>query len=70
MGHIKLKKNCNGCRALEPLPKGHGACRCELGYKTKNGKQILGIIVETIPLEICPKPKKTTDLIYFKQNGK
>jgi len=56
-----MKKNCNGCRAL------NGSI-CSLGKKkTFTLKYIQGIPVKTYkPLEECPKPKTYSELLALK----
>lgn len=63
---MKQYKNCNGCKALTYSPASKcGGMQCSLGYSTKDGKQIMGITVENIPLEPCDKPKTNTELNYL-----
>lgn len=63
-----MKKKCNGCRALISVSSSRtGAKKCSLGYNTKDGMELFGVTVETIPTEECPKPKKNSEYIYLLQ---
>jgi hypothetical protein len=63
---MAIKKTCNGCKALvyETGSK-VGTMYCQLGYGTKDKKILFGVVVETCPTEVCPKPKTNSDLILF-----
>ena len=60
-----MKKSCNYCRAYK---SGGG---CELGYKSKNiyYDRIGSPVINSIPLEDCPKPK-TIKQFYDAKNKK
>lgn len=46
---MRLKKNCNGCRAID-------GTKCDIGYKTEN-IYYKSILLGCKPIEPCPKPK-------------
>jgi hypothetical protein len=53
-----MKRNCNGCRAL------NSDKYCDLGYKIEK-IQVDFITIGTKPLENCPKPKTNNEYIKF-----
>lgn len=63
---IRLKRNCNGCRASGELEIGNNTCG--LGYKTAVKTELWGRPVQWKPLEECPKPKTYND--YFNAERK
>jgi|GEM_PF-2056737 len=61
---MKQYKTCNGCKALtHSIMSRNGSMVCSLGYQTTIGKEIMNIVVETKPVESCPKPKTNNDLM-------
>jgi len=52
MANQRIKKDCNGCKAVS-------SNGCSLGYKTKDKivKGFEGLSAGKIPMEICPKPR-------------
>lgn len=52
-----MHKTCNGCRALRNETGSRGNKICELGFGNKCTKEIMGIPVDFVPTELCPKPK-------------
>ena len=53
---MRIKKNCDDCKAYE-------LGRCTLGYKIKSKGVFMGIAVGGVPQEICPKPRTYNKLI-------
>ncbi len=49
-----MKRNCNGCKALQQ--DSQVTCRCVLNKKITSSKMLYGLTVEYKPLEECPKP--------------
>lgn len=68
------KRTCEGCRAARLVPQGilgdYYAPACDLGYEVKWGKKILGVNVEQVPLEPCPKPKTWREFDYAQPKQK
>lgn len=58
-----MKKTCRGCKALEKNTKYY--C-CAYGFKIETIciSESLGL-VETKPLEECPKPKTTSEYVKY-----
>ena len=59
-----MKKSCDYCKAYNPVKH-----RCDLEYKIKH-KYYDCIIIGGIPLEQCPKPKKTTRYLELMERYK
>lgn len=56
-----MKRNCNGCRALDTAFKP----RCTLGFDIQGSKEYEGLTLEWKPLEECSKPKTYSEYIYL-----
>jgi hypothetical protein len=54
---MRMKKNCEGCRAL--WYDGHGSYTCQLSYQIKHVEKRAGGIKHNfpVPVEVCPKPR-------------
>ena len=48
---LKQRKVCGDCRVYSRIKK-----RCTIGYETKDGKIMHDVVIQTIPVEPCPKP--------------
>lgn len=62
---IKQRKVCGNCRAFS-----RSSDSCGIGYATKQGKVLLGVVVSCIPLEPCPKPLTVSDSVEAIMNYK
>lgn len=55
----RIKKSCNGCKAIAYSSCNHYVYVCSLHYKTDG---------EGHPKEICPKPTKNSDFVNLSMN--
>lgn len=56
-----MKRNCNGCKALD---NSFYPCRCKLGIPIETLKEVGQIIILYKPLKECNKPKTFSE--YYK----
>lgn len=57
----KVKRNCNGCKAL--IENSRFSCYCKFGVPIISNNKVYDLTVEYKPLEPCSKPKTYAELV-------